>query len=687
MGARLAALTCFGLWMVAAALAQNPESPETLLGEAIHKQEAEGDLESAIAAYQRLLQRFPNHRRIAARAQLRLADCYRQLNRPEAASAYRRVISDYGDQPDLAAQARTRLAALRPAAREVVNRRVFALPHYGYFGGTSPDGRYVTYFELAPKRRGLVLRDLASGTERLLSERGFAGRSTVFSPDSKVVAFQGFNGVTPQLRLVHIDGTRERVLLEDPALVTLVVQDWSGDGKEVLATLSRRDRTVQLARVSAATGAVRVVKTFDAGAQAVARVSPDSDFIAYTVRGASPGTASAQDWEVRVIAADGSLESEIASHPARDLLVGWRRDRGLIFVSERRGRPELWAVRVAGGKAQGGPELIPRQIPEFSSLMGMSTIALTRGGSLHYSTFREQEEAQIVELDSISGMVKGDPRPLVPSAQGSTQLPVFSPDGRRIAVLASVRGSSGISVVSTEGLNVERSIPLSGFRAVHQILWAQDGQSFFVEGEDGSLRRGIHHLGGGEVTLAVHLPAPGARVAGFAVEPSTGSVLILKAANGEFTLTGANPAGGVEAVLHSEKYDKRRWGSLSPSGRRMLLFTFNGPAVEALDVVDLPEKRTRRIPVSPALRPSSDFVWAADDRSVVLIAGPVDNGGESGERFWRLSLEDGSRKPLGDVKPAGRKRPVSLHPSGAWMTLSATTTIAEYWVTEPLDLR
>lgn len=265
--------------LLAPCLLAAAETPEALLGAAIHHQEAEGNLDAAIAGYRKFLAQFPRH---PAAALLRLGDCYQKQGRPEARSAYQRVIAEYASQVEVAAQARARLAALRPRRAEVVNRRIFSLTHSGYFCATSPDERYVTLFESAPNRRGLFLREIATGKERLLSEKGFVGRSMTFSPDSKVVAFLSGR---PQLRLVNADGTGERVLLESPEIAGITAHDWSADGRWILVMLVRRDQTRQLSLVSVPDGAVRILKTLQwPGQVSVARFSPDGRYIACTLR-------------------------------------------------------------------------------------------------------------------------------------------------------------------------------------------------------------------------------------------------------------------------------------------------------------------------------------------------------------------------------------------------------------------
>src|ERR1051326_1738782 len=94
--------------LVVAGAERKAESPEALLGAAIHQEEGEGNLDAAIAAYKKFLTQYGANKPLAAKAQLHLGLCYEKLGNAEARKAYERVLSSYADQPGIASQARTR---------------------------------------------------------------------------------------------------------------------------------------------------------------------------------------------------------------------------------------------------------------------------------------------------------------------------------------------------------------------------------------------------------------------------------------------------------------------------------------------------------------------------------------------------------------------------------------------------
>src|SRR5215469_3510762 len=97
--------------ITAAILSAQNKTPEAALGAALHREEAQGDINGAITAYQKLLANRSLDRKIAAEALYHLGLCYQKLGDLKARQAYERLVSEYGDT-SWAAQARTRLSVL-----------------------------------------------------------------------------------------------------------------------------------------------------------------------------------------------------------------------------------------------------------------------------------------------------------------------------------------------------------------------------------------------------------------------------------------------------------------------------------------------------------------------------------------------------------------------------------------------
>src|SRR5215813_10619798 len=211
--------------LASAAAEKKADTPEALLGAAIHQEEAEGNLEAAIAAYKKFLVQHAGNQSLAAQAQFHLGVCYEKLGNSEARKAYERVVTDYADQQEVAKQAQARLAAMSVRAREgeaaaMITRRVWSGPEVNPVGSVSPDGRQLTFVHR--DTGDLALRDLTTGRNRRLTNNGnwataYAEGST-FSPDGKQIAYSWFTNTFDELRILPTsapEGTKPRVLLSN----------------------------------------------------------------------------------------------------------------------------------------------------------------------------------------------------------------------------------------------------------------------------------------------------------------------------------------------------------------------------------------------------------------------------------------------------------------------------------------
>lgn len=89
--------------------AESP-SPSQLLEKGIYAQETKGDLDGAIAIYQQLVEAAKTNQSLAAQAQLRLGQCLLKQNRQtEAMAAFEKLVQDFPNEKELVAKAREHL--------------------------------------------------------------------------------------------------------------------------------------------------------------------------------------------------------------------------------------------------------------------------------------------------------------------------------------------------------------------------------------------------------------------------------------------------------------------------------------------------------------------------------------------------------------------------------------------------
>jgi tetratricopeptide (TPR) repeat protein len=108
LGLALAALGSMALLIPLAAGPQDRQQ-EILLQQAIQKEIVDGDLDTAIKMYRRILENPGENRTVAARALLQIGKCYEKLGSLEARKAYETLLAQYSDQREIATEARRRL--------------------------------------------------------------------------------------------------------------------------------------------------------------------------------------------------------------------------------------------------------------------------------------------------------------------------------------------------------------------------------------------------------------------------------------------------------------------------------------------------------------------------------------------------------------------------------------------------
>ncbi len=103
-------------WIATTAWAEPAPDLSSLLEQAIYAEETAGDLDGAIAVYQRILQEAAASRQISAQAQFKLGLCYEKKGAQEQASAaFEKVLVNYPEEAALNDQARQRLTRLKTA--------------------------------------------------------------------------------------------------------------------------------------------------------------------------------------------------------------------------------------------------------------------------------------------------------------------------------------------------------------------------------------------------------------------------------------------------------------------------------------------------------------------------------------------------------------------------------------------
>ena len=692
----LTAMVSLGLSVGYTANQAKDDRAEVALQAALKKETIDGDLRGAIEQYKRIAQ--SGNRAVAAKALVRMGECYEKLGDAESRKAYERVLRDYADQKEAARLARARLGMEKERSDGRMSfRQVWKLPNLETVDRPiSRDGRYLAYVDW--KQNGnLFLHDFRSDTDRRLTDTAtdrlpgpkveqFAEEHS-FSRDGRQLAYswfrEGTRGGRFELRLMDVKGDgipQSRLLFDNQDVDWIAPFDWSPDGKSIAVSIQRKDKTGQIGLVSVPDGALRVLKSIDWRGTSMLVFSPDGKYLAYDL----PASANTEQRDIFVLAADASREIPAVVSSSQDTVVGWSNDgKRLLFASDRSGSVGLWSVVFGGGKVDGPPELLRRDIGQISSL------GFTDAGKLHVQIDSSGAggDVHVAAVDFATGKQISPPSVAVQTYVGNNQFPAWSPDGKYLAY-ASRRGSIGpqyfvIAIRSTVTNEVRELSPSPGLDLVHSLIWALDG-SVVVKGRDTKGHYGFFSVDAQSGRTSVLVTQEDGETL-FGVASISADRKKLFYGKCIWELSNARPAQ--EACVWIEK-------DLTTGNQKELTRSFNmgkvSPNGQYLSISGRPNA-PRTLNVRPTtggeLRELADEIvgpqvggasWAPDSSAIYALK-------VSGE-LWRFPI-DGSDPRKVDLKLEGNNLnigPFSMHPDGQRIAFGTRPTEkqAEIWVLE-----
>ncbi|MBK5292279.1 MAG: PD40 domain-containing protein [Acidobacteriia bacterium] len=642
--------------------------PEVALRAAMETETVKGDLKGAIEQYKKIAQ--GSDRVIAAKALVRMAECYAKLGDAESRKIYERVVREFADQKEAVTTARARLGSAAAKGAGIVVRQVWA-PALDTEGAPSPDGRYLSFVDWSTG--DLAIRDLTTSENRRLTNKGpwsaseeFALYSS-FSPDGKQVAYAWFNAPSQQsweLRIVSAaagtEVSKPRILYRDGDIDYIQPADWSADGKQILALMRRKDRTHQIAMVSVADGSARILKSFDWRAPMKMSLSPNGRYIAYDF----PPKEDSPERDIFVLAADGSRESTVVQHPANDASPVWTPDgKGILFASDRTGAMGAWLTTM-DGKAQRPPDLIKADIGR------MAPMAFTRSGSLFYGLMIGNINVYIGKLDWATRKLQEPLKSVSEHFTGFNGSPDWSPDGRHLAYFSrrSFLNTPGSTVVCVLTLDTGQEKELRPELAyIGGLRWSPDGQALFLWGTDGKGRKGI-----------------------FQIDATLGTLTPIVATGEDFRHPLPSPDGRLlyyrssRAIVRDRETGREE--ELLPAGRLFINYwTLSRDGSQLALLVSQLESKSTAIYVMPARGGEPRQIIALPDISGQVLDWEPDGRGlvfarARNSELWRISTEGGKPEKL-DLTMFNM-RLLRLHPDGQRIVFNAGEPKSEVWAME-----
>ena len=452
---------------------------------AFYYEDVQGALKNAIALYEQILKWFSDAREIAAKAQLHVGLCYEKLGLEEASKAYQAVIQNYGDQKDAVAQARERLSRLTQPARKAKEpegmriRQVWKKPYTDSFGSVSLDGRFLSFVYWGEGE--VAIHDLVKGEDKVLPHEadavtvgtGFAQEPT-FSKDGKRIAYSWWRpNHTYDLFLIDVDNPSPRLLYRKQN-EHVYPWEWLSDNELIF---SRYDYETKIGLIicslNISDGTIRELMTLKRGYRFGLSCSPDEKYIAYDF---SDETGNGNS-DINLLAIDGGDETPLVKHPANERVFGWipgRRE--LLFISDRSGTWDLWAVPLDNGKPSGPVERI------YMDIGDVQPVGFTQKGDCYFGFNRHGFNAYIAPFDPESGELgEKAGRTLLGSNYGIT----WSPDGRYLANMQMDPRAANPLQLTVQDLETAKEHKLAdNLIILTPPCWSPDGDEILVVGRD-----------------------------------------------------------------------------------------------------------------------------------------------------------------------------------------------------------
>jgi Tol biopolymer transport system component len=651
------------MWFITAALvfAQG----EGALQKAIRKETLEGDLKGAIESYKKLAQ--DKDRAIAAKALVRMGECYEKLGDSEARKAYERVVREFADQKDAAAAANTRLGAIsKPAISPGPVTRVVASDSPGrsssaisYPVDVSPDGRYLLQRNGS---EGLRLKELRTGQIRPLAKDLTGGR---FSQDGSRIASLRWVDRVPEVWIVASDGSGSRKIWQgEKSWRWFFLNSWFPDNQRFLAEISLDDRNKRLIAISAIDGSSTTLWE-GARPEGYGMLSPDGKYVVFSKVISREPLKS----EVHLLSLADLSESTLLAEPG--VRAAWTADgTGLVYLSDRRkpGSPDLWYLAVANGKAQGRPELVKA---DFGDKPMFGTI--TRDGALHYTDTTDMRDVLTVEIDPTTGKAIGSPVAISGQGVGPAGGCIYSPDGRWMAYRRDTPQT--FHVLRNLETGEERQFSL-GFARVTDLGWFPDSRSLLVYGR----RSANDPLGLYRVNVesaAATLVKPNSFDAPFDISPDGKTIYYSRHEPGEeqtSIMALEIETGKERKVMRGNGLSGGKgWIALaiSPDGKQ-LAAALDGHGIEIQPVAGGSSREVYRI---QNLDGTHEMRWSPDGRYIVF---QTRNG--DGEGLWRVAVTGGTAQEMGITANAIGK--VSIHPDGRHITYVGNQSVSQVMALE-----
>lgn len=670
------------------------QTAEDLISKGIQLEEVKGELEKAIEVYQTIVTRFSDNRPIAAKAQFHIGLCYEKLGKQEAKKAYQEVIRNYGEQKDVVAKAQERLSKLELPGRKseepegIRIKQIWKKPYTDSLGSVSSDGRFLSFVYWG--EGDVAIHNLISGEDQILthdadSTTGFA-MSPKFSKNGKQIAYSWWKPYhTYELLLVDVDHQSPRLLYRQKGEHVYPVT-WLSDKELIFTRYEYETKINQICSFNILDGTIRALKTLERGNWPQLSCSPDGKYMAYDYADETDSGNS----DIILLAMEGGREISLVKHPANDRVIGWVPDRKeFLFISDRSGTWDLWAVPVDDGKPSGPVMRIYTDIGE------VQPVGFTQKGNCFFGFNRQNFNAYIAPFNAETGELKEKSGK---SMLGSNYGIKWSPDGQYLTYIKENSKANNPWQLTIQNLKTgeERKLADNMLMAMSPC-WSPDGNSILVTGvaknEFGTkgFKSGIYivDVKSGKTTEILDLADYKDKI-----NPPDDDAFVLSdlqwSSDGKsifylfFTdrLVKHDLETGEEKILYEHSHFERGVLTRSPDGKNLLL-AVRSPEEKKSRLFTIPVEGGKEKELCPA-QEADGFDWGfwSPDGKYIFFSETFFAEGSDGSNLWRIPAEGGIPQKIWHSK--NRAEVFSIRPDGQQIALAIRERTTEIRVIENL---
>jgi serine/threonine protein kinase len=384
--------------------------------------------------------------------------------------------------------------------------------------------------------------------------------------------------------------------------------------------------------------------------------SPDGEQVAFAWNGPKE-----DNWDIYVTLVESSDVRRLTSDPDEDSHPAWSPDgRQIAFLRTRPGGTTIQIVSALGGA--------DRKLNDFR---GADSLSWSPDGQWLAAERPTGETGQPrgIYLVPIEG---SDPRLLITSTQGRIDsLPIFSPDGRRLAYVscnAFAPTFKGLCDISLLELTAARTPSASPRRLTTQqslwvdsLAWTRDGSAVVYAAASGGdwAQYNLWRVGvdGTHAPERIEIAGAGARTPAAAPSRNRLAFTHITSDDDIYRFDLGRP---VQLVVGSTRQEMEP--RLSPNGRRLVFGSARSGGPAEIWVADADGSNLQQLTHAAPGHPQGSPYWSPDGRQIVFDAfSPED----SHLHIWRIDAEGGAPRRL--ATQAGDESVPTWSHDGRWI--------------------